>query len=138
MSARGIVLGIVAVLATGPANAGELCRILADPPETVTLLGLGNAKCSLSLGLGGVRARACRWPYAYRAPEAREAFARLVADVADCPGATAMPLEEGVNHPDSYDLRRFSLEGDTVAVSLKDKAALRETYIFLRVEMRGD
>lgn len=104
---------------------------------TMTVPTMGETECGWSLGLGGVHALACRWPFAYRAAEALTAFEDLNDAVAACAGEAALP-QTGVNHPDSYDLRLYPLDGGVVAVSLKDKIALDESYIFLRIETRPD
>jgi hypothetical protein len=44
-----------------------------------------------------------------------------------------MATDQSVNHPDAYDLRLFRLDGAEFAVSLKDKGALQQTLVFLRV-----
>jgi hypothetical protein len=44
-----------------------------------------------------------------------------------------MTADKDVNHPDFYDLQTFQLNGLEIGVSLKDKAGLSETYIFLRI-----
>lgn len=130
-------------VSTAPAHAAAFCETLAEgltagsDLRAVTLEGLGEAGCKPSLGLSGTRSLTCAWPFAYRAAEATAAFEALSDDVMACTGPAAKPAP-GVNHPDSYDLRLFAYEGGTVAVSLKDKAALRETYIFLRMETAPD
>lgn len=91
------------------------------------------ANCGRSLGLDGTKALHCGWPFGYRSADAGTAFEALLKGVGEC--AVAIAMEPSiVNHPDSYDLRQFQLGTATVSVSLKDKAALEETYLFLRVE----
>ncbi len=121
------------------AEAGGFCAVLDEGLSAgtglraVTLPGFGEVACKRSLGLSGARSLNCAWPFAYRVAEARAAFEALSADVENCAVPARAPAP-GVNHPDSYDLRLYSYQGGAVAVSLKDKAALRETYVFLRME----
>lgn len=91
-----------------------------------------EAECSTSLILGGGTSIDCAWAFDYRSDDATGAFERLVADVAEC-GTAINEKDQQVSHPDSYDLRRFVVEGKEVSVSLKDKGALDETYVFVRI-----
>ncbi len=79
----------------------------------------------------------CGWAFPYRAPEATAAFERLVTTIAACLGAEAsVTADLDVNHPDFYDLRTFQSKGREIGVSLKDKAGLSETYVFLRIAVQ--
>ena len=61
------------------------------------------------------------------------AFEDLVGAVADC-GKVRQPKKAAadVNHPDSFDQKVFDVGAGRVSVSLKDKGALQQTYIFVR------
>ncbi|MEO9517802.1 MAG: hypothetical protein ABJH45_09595 [Paracoccaceae bacterium] len=92
--------------------------------------------CTQSLMLAGGSQLHCGWPFAYRAPEASQAFEELVTAVSACLGKdAAVTADLDVNHPDFYDLQTFQLGDQEIGVSLKDKAALSETYVFLRVTL---
>jgi hypothetical protein len=81
----------------------------------------------------------CNWTFPYRAPEAEIAFETVVADMTACLGPQAvMSKDQSVNHPDAYDLRMFRLDGQEFAVSLKDKGALQQTLVFIRVPLGID
>ena len=69
----------------------------------------------------------------YRAPEAEMMRRHLASGLKACLRATAVAAETGVNHPDSYDQQRFRAEGAELSLSLKDKAALDKSFVFLRV-----
>ena len=59
----------------------------------------------------------------------------MLDGVTSCFGAGAVVSSDtGVNHPDTYDLQMFRTVAGTVSVSLKDKGALQQTYVFLRIE----
>ena len=95
----------------------------------------GPAQCGSSLAISGAKSVHCAWPFAYRAAAALDGFDQLVEQVEGCLGGSGDGIgDQSVNHPDSYDLREFKIEGGSVAVSLKDKGALQQTYIFLRAE----
>jgi len=93
--------------------------------------------CSPSLGMGGTVSLHCAWAFEYRAPSAFRLFEGMLDQVEAC--ATALPIDPAfVNHPDSYDLHQFTMGRATVSVSLKDKGALQQTLVFLRVERPSD
>ncbi len=72
------------------------------------------------------------WQFDYRAAEAEVAFNALLDQMRRC-APEAGTEDQGVNHPDFYDLRLFRVEGREVGVSLKDKGALQQTLVFLTV-----
>lgn len=93
-----------------------------------------STKCTRSLVLSGGSQVQCGWAFPYRAPEATTAFERLVRTVAVCLGTEAsVTADQDVNHPDFYDLQTFQSKGREIGVSLKDKAGLSKTYVFLRI-----
>ena len=95
--------------------------------------GQNAVTCAPALGQNGTRSLHCAWPFAYRSGQGADAFDAMLVAVADC--AVQIPSTPSkVNHPDSYDLRQFQMGTTTVSVSLKDKSALSQTYLFLRVE----
>lgn len=76
----------------------------------------------------------CGWAFPYREAPAQKAFQQLLSEVTACAeGNQASLADQHVNHPDYYDLQTFQLNDREIGVSLKDKAALGETYVFLRV-----
>ena len=135
-----LALSVTAAIATGSAARADFCqhiRALDGQSRDITLVlpttGT-SAKCTRSLVLSGGSQVHCGWAFAYRASEATLAFQYLVSTVSACPGAAAhVTADLDVNHPDFYDLQTFRLGGQEIGVSLKDKAALSETYVFLRV-----
>ncbi|WP_135505534.1 hypothetical protein [Roseovarius aestuariivivens] len=73
----------------------------------------------------------CMWRFGYRDQAAHDRFERLGALLELCLGRE-LALDDSVNHPDSYQLRRFQIDDATVFLSIKDKASLRQTLVFLR------
>jgi hypothetical protein len=104
----------------------------ADVPPPLT----GAKSCQMTLGLGGVKAYHCAWEFDYRAPAAQSTFAAFDTDLATCFAASSQH-DQGVNHPDFYDLREYAVKDAVVRVSLKDKGALGQTYVFVAVESAG-
>ena len=111
---------------------GFCASLTTDRPATFALPDGTEGTCSTSLELSGARAQNCRWPFTYRAPEATEAFDAVLKATAACLGVQPV-ADQDVNHPDSYDLRTFHTDTAQVAVSIKDKGALQQTYVFLRI-----
>lgn len=109
----------------------------ADTCDALTAFAAGqrpdNATCTTSRVLGGGTSTDCYWAFDFRADAAIAFFdaqADLLRHCADGPvtveGAT-------VNHPDSYDQLTADINGQAVSLSLKDKGALGQTLVFLRV-----
>lgn len=132
--------GAIAMMAN--AAQADLCRdIEAVDAQTnrvaLTLPLTGKpTTCRQSLMLGGGAQLHCGWAFPYRSDAASQAFEHLVRTVATCLGDEArITADLDVNHPDYYDLQTFTLERREVGVSLKDKATLAQTFVFLRVTL---
>lgn len=113
----------------------RVARAFADPPPAPSHLStaLGSSDCQLALQLGGVT-HYCVWEYPFRAPEAASAYEHLSTALGACLGNRATERDDlGVNHPDTFSSRQFDIDGISVTVSLKDKAALGKSLIFIRV-----
>ncbi len=95
---------------------------------------VGTSSCQTSLALSGGQSQTCGWAFAYRSEAAQQAFDAVLDALVLCLGKhAAVRKDTAVNHPDFYDLRLFRSETAEIAVSIKDKGALQETYVFLRV-----
>lgn len=140
-----------ALMAMSPVEAQTLCaevdRIIAALSQkdmdlegmTLTLPGHpeAEARCRVSLSLSGAKAAHCGWAFPYRAPEAQAGFEALLTAARTCVGADAPDLtDQPVNHPDAYALHQLTGQGRALGVSLKDKAGLQESFVFLRVMAR--
>jgi len=129
-------LGLVAM----PLAAQDLCGALtlwSAQSGTVQAPDLGATlpppTCGRSLSQTGQGAVYCSWGFAYRDAAATALFSQFVRDMAGCFTSHPAPeTEAGVNHPDSYDLRRFEGAGSVFFVSLKDKGGLAQSFVFLR------
>ena len=122
--------GLASVLADGSGNGDALRRAAPDLTET-------PAVCGQSMGVGGAMSTHCRWVFPYRDPRAAAAYDRLVADLAACAGPVQATVQDkAVNHPDTYNLRLMAITGGTAGISLKDKAELQQTLVFLRIELQ--
>lgn len=96
-----------------------------------------TADCRSSRAVSGARHVHCSWSFEYRSDAAATAFQRLTGALAGCLGPdVSMTVDSSVNHPDAYDLRIFDRKGQEFAVSVKDKGALQQTLVFIRVQQR--
>lgn len=141
------LLGVVLTFTSPSAEAAELCATLdnltteardsfIDRAATGTFdVDLpGNEDCTLSIQLGGAKALHCQWVFPFREAEARKTFQRMTGGIEACSRTSVvLDRDQRVNHPDSYDLRRFERSGMAIDVSLKDKGAQQQTFVFLRI-----
>ncbi|MEP5154554.1 hypothetical protein [Planktotalea sp.] len=90
------------------------------------------ASCGTSLQTGGARSTYCYVSYAYRSAQANNALAHLDTTLSTC-FERRIPSGAGeiVNHPDSFNQIEYCDASGTYSLSLKDKAGLGETLIFL-------
>jgi len=94
----------------------------------------GATFCQTSQDASGGAAFHCGWGYEYRSAAANTAFDQVVGQVKMC--LTPQEVTEAgaqVNHPDSFDQRHYTVDGVRISLSLKDKGALQQTYVFLAV-----
>lgn len=73
----------------------------------------------------------CGWAFGYRSGVADKAFEDISDMVGDCARFRGTDPST-VSHPDSYSLRQYLIGSDMISVSLKDKAGLNQTMVFLR------
>lgn len=132
-------LGVIVLAST--AQADPFCDALTELATTQASPGLNlpntdtAANCQTSLMLGGGSQVHCGWSFEYRTPAAQDAFAQTIVAVTNCLGPdTRATLDQDVNHPDFYDLQTFDADERVISVSLKDKGALQQTLVFIRIE----
>lgn len=106
----------------------------AEHGESFALNG-GLPNCSSSKALGGGSSDDCYWRFEYRSERAIAGFAKLASLLKACSTQLVSEAEPGVNHPDSYEQLQATYSTVELSLSLKDKAALSESYIFLRRSM---
>ena len=117
-----------------PAASLTLCEILDDVDVGELQLAQGLAQCRASLALGGARSVHCVLEYEYRSDSATQVFSELTDALVACSDpAVTMIEDQSVNHPDAFVLRTFENALNTYAVSIKDKGALQQTLVFVRV-----
>lgn len=121
LTTRVIILATASFCCAQAASTKELCTELGGSVDDWAQLP-GSPDCDVTGKAGH-----CRWTFAFRAPEAQALFSQLVD------GAACWDLErdEGVNHPDSYDAVLVSTANGAVRISIKDKAALGQTLVFV-------
>ena len=125
-------LGLWATMLSGalgpPAFAG------CNAPTPIPAVEAATA-CDTYLGQNGVKGTSCQWSFDYRAKAATDFADRLWDHVTTCGAGSALTDDALVNHPDSYGLRGWSTDHATYYVTVKDKAALGQTNVALRIEM---
>lgn len=139
-------LSVVAAVSHGStAEAGscsDVDRLVAEAsvnfPKDASVEPTGaitaGGTCDLSLQLDGSRVYRCYWKHAYRDADALAAFETKDRMLQTCTASKARaPQDQQVNHPDSYDLRTYQAGNVRLTASIKDKAALQETYVFLAI-----
>jgi len=98
----------------------------------------GATSCALSQSLAGNAAYTCAWQFSFRDQAATTAFDAFNTHVGTCfAQSNAVIADAGVNHPDTYFQRLYTVDGATIRISLKDKSALQQTYVFVGIQ-RGD
>ena len=125
------VLAAVGMYLMAAGSAQALCAGLGGA-------GFGFEGCRQALGEDAETILYCAKPFPYRDPAALEEFRRVNSQIARCLGQPVAGSEDQrVNHPDSYDLRRYRIEGGEVSVSLKDKGGSGQSIVFLRLSGRA-
>ncbi|WP_299846119.1 hypothetical protein [uncultured Roseovarius sp.] len=140
-------------------RAGLICLLLIPGPAFAdncaalkTLVGLAQSdfadgkpddllreveSCDLSRDETGMQTYLCTWKFHYRAPGAAAVFDVLNRLIPVCVrGVKSLPEDTDVNHPDSYELRRYQRGKVVISTSLKDKAELEQTLTFLRLDVK--
>ena len=104
------------------------------PDEIADLAKRLNAEtCGTALTQTGEHEIHCRWSFDYRADTAVRHHERLAARIRHCLDAIQVAPEQGVNHPDSFDQSFYRAGKISLSLSLKDKASLQKSFVFLRV-----
>ena len=107
-----------------------------EDPHALSALSdqLKAEQCGTALSETAAREIHCRWSFDYRSDESVEMQDRMASDIRDCLHASTISPEQGVNHPDTYDQQLYRAGDMALSVSLKDKAALQRSFVFLRIE----
>ena len=92
----------------------------------------GAEACQSALQLGGASSFHCQWGFSYRSKAGSDAFRAMDALLRQCLDAAPVDADGSpVNHPDSFDQRHYRATGFMLSLSLKDKAALARSFVFL-------
>lgn len=120
--------GFAAIAVESTGGAGE---------QAASLALAGASTCRVTRQGKGRRYH-CAWAFPLRARGAANTFEAFAGQLDAClAGRATLHGDSGVNHPDSYAARRYELERAEVSLSLKDKAALGKTFVFIRVRGRN-
>ena len=144
-----VLLALDLLAVATPARAQDACTPLSQTlaaarqnfdawSATPNVPRFDQAKaCDLALTASGQRVYSCRWAWSYRSDKAAETFAALDRRIQRCLAVPAGSPEAGVNHPDSYRQHIYQSGDIRLSLSLKDKAALAQSLVFLLVRGRG-
>ena len=127
---------LIAVLAIGfTPTLASACKAVGDDAPRGLVSNLALAPQVLSCDTAD---RSCRWSFALGDPVSRSVFDALIEYMRACPTFAKAVRDTGVNHPDFYDAWSIQTEDQGFTISIKDKSALQQTYVVLRVmsEMR--
>jgi hypothetical protein len=107
-----------------------------DPSTRLSLKPFSSAdSCRISMSVSGGSVYHCAWKFPYRDTAAKDTFLSMNQTMRDCFVDGIETIEDqGVNHPDSYEQHKFLVDEIAVSVSIKDKSALQETYVFVGIE----
>lgn len=105
----------------------------SSPGSPIKIYGIIPNTCDIATSPDGIRIYHCRWDYTYREPAAVELMRTINIEIQKCLGVQSRKIEDGVNHPDTYEQRLFRLGDINISLSLKDKAALNQSFVFLRI-----
>ncbi len=140
----GLILALTTTPAFAPAEELNLCAYITPlfpvaeanfPTDAPALTEPPQASsCAMSLLWSGARSYHCIWEFPYRAGPAREAFAAFNSSFENClPGQMHIRNDQSVNHPDFYKRKQYQAGAVVIGISLKDRAELHGSYVFLRI-----
>ncbi len=117
------------------AQSNFLARGTSDLVEPDVMRGADT--CRMIRSSSGGNTFHCAWKFGYREKAAIASFNKVNQQLNDCFAQSIQRVkDEGVNHPDSYQQSEHVIDEVTVSVSIKDKGALQETYVFVGVQGR--
>lgn len=94
--------------------------------------------CAIALQTNGQTSTYCYAIFDYRSEQANDAFKQLQSKLSSCfSPLKAQGAGDIVNHPDSFDQKQYCADQNDLSLSLKDKATLNQTLVFLRLDQRG-
>lgn len=132
---RGIIVSLLQILSLSSVLAEEICAPIQgfiQRGESTDKLLPKATECGPVLMASGVEGWFCIREYPYRTGEAQVDFQKMLAELAQCLGSEPVQ-DQGVNHPDSYEMFRFVIANGAVELSIKEKSGLQKTFIALRV-----
>lgn len=127
-------LTLIASTASADVFCDDILALQDGTTETMTLSDVA-VTCGKGTAIGNRAFLHCAWPFEFREPDAKATFERTSKALETCPNTLRRPFkDQGVNHPDSYDLHIFDMPKAEISLSLKDKGGLQKTYVFLRIQ----
>ena len=115
--------------------ANELCAQLNTMSKTGKAPDIQKSNlnsCGPVRETDGSVSNYCFWEFDFRSKTAKQHYANLKAKLGKCASVKNDEKTSQVNHPDSYDQALFENADNRFSLSLKDKAGLNKTMVFLR------
>jgi hypothetical protein len=121
----------LSVLAAGGFSADPSSGAASSGPKPLPKA----QRCAVVQNVEGHKTYHCAWKFPFRAAAALTFSNTYNQTIAACfADATQRVADLGVNHPDSYEQQQHVVEGAVIRVSVKDKGALQETYVFVAIQ----
>ncbi len=138
MKAVGALSLLAVLLAGNSARSEDMCPALqslvsairqdAPPPQAFP----DATECSFVRTLGGGQEHYCRWDYPFRSKDTLVKYSALNTAIRRClDGPRQIEQDPDVNHPDTSSQIIYDFGTVTLRASIKDKAALQKTLVFL-------
>ena len=124
-----------ALIALASPTLAQDCSVFHSLDQfEVTNLAPDNATCATYLTDTAQTGVSCHWPFAFRKGQARVFADTLAQTLLACRDVSAPDTDQAVNHPDSYDAQVWRAAVARYSIAVKDKGALNQTLVFLRME----
>lgn len=102
-----------------------------------TTIKLSEAEYCVILEDVEKRSFRCAWKYSHSDRQAEAKYTQMREDLAVCLGNSAsVQKDQPVNHPDIYESYLYRLPAVELRISLKEKSALKSTFVSFVVEQR--
>ena len=116
---------LLVVFTAGLIGGPVLAECAMPKRHVAAALGGSVADCGSEPGV-------CRWTFQLGDAASRETYEALRVGIRACGEPMSAIRDQGVNHPDFYDAWVYRFDDGGLSLSIKDKAALGETYVVLR------
>lgn len=129
-----LVAALIALSTAAQAETSVTCAPFGSPDSiAISSSAAQSDECGQFLDSASQPAQFCQWQFPYRSKAAKDAYLASETALDGCFNKQAADTN-AVNHPDSYDQLLYTTDEHLISLSLKDKAQLNSTFLFLRIE----